>query len=247
MIKINLLPLEKRKTERTPLPRFFLILATAATAAVLVLWTAWAYLQVTLVERDIESKKKDVARLAPLVAEHDKLQKRVDELKNKIREIDSVTTRDVDWWRAMSALWDVIHSSPKVWIDDLKVQGEGPAGQELRRVNPESKMNPGPMYVVTLKCHVGGMEVSEMTRFRNELKNNIILQETLPTINFNVDWKVDDEKGFDEKHSISFNITLLGPGAKYVPPAAKPTDPKKPGPAPGTTPTSDPQKAGGPR
>ena len=30
MIKINLLPLEKRKTERTPLPRFILIASTAA-------------------------------------------------------------------------------------------------------------------------------------------------------------------------------------------------------------------------
>ena len=38
MIKINLLPTEKRKAERTPLPRFLLIASTAAAFFILLFY-----------------------------------------------------------------------------------------------------------------------------------------------------------------------------------------------------------------
>lgn len=234
MIKINLLPVEKRKTERTPMPRLVLIMSTAAVFAVVILWLAWAWLQISNVEEAIASKEQRKAQLQQHVVKHGKLTTEKNALVAKIKEISDVVNRDVQWWRAMSALWDVINSNPKVWIDDIKVLDERTVQAELKRVNPDAKMNPAPPYGVTMRCHVGGMEVLEMSRFRTELKTHIGMQELLPGLNFNVDWTLQDEKEFDDKFSISFNIALFGPPVKPVaaPVPPKPTGPQATAPAP---------------
>ncbi|HEV3025998.1 MAG TPA: hypothetical protein VG457_00410, partial [Planctomycetota bacterium] len=65
-----------------------------------------------------------------------------------------------------------------------------------------------------------------------------ILQETLTLINFDVDWKVNDEKEKDstETHSIDFAISMFG---LTTPPKRKP--PAAPGSSPATAPISAPQ------
>ena len=44
MIKINLLPVEKRKPEKTPLPRFGLILTNVGVGAVVAVILLWQFL-----------------------------------------------------------------------------------------------------------------------------------------------------------------------------------------------------------
>jgi Tfp pilus assembly protein PilN len=209
MIKINLLPLEKRKAERTPLPRFMLILGAAITAAAAVLVNIIVYLQIMGVEREIRDNTETLERLAPRVQEHDNLQAQVAALKAKVDQIDSLSKREVHFWRAVSALWDVIQANPKVWIDSLRVLAASEATSELKRFDPTS--NEGSPYAISLRCHVAGSEVSEMTKFREALKENPFLKEYLTRINFNVDWKLDSEKDYAETHSIAFDVSLLGP------------------------------------
>lgn len=242
MIKINLLPVEKRKTERTPLPRMMLIIATAAVAAIAVLVNVVVYFQILGVERDIEDRKNTLVRLEPKVKEHDRLQARVAQLKAKVSEIESLVKREVEHWRAVNALWDVIQASPKVWVDDLRILDGTAASGELKRIDPEA--SGGSPYGVTMRCHVAGEEVSEMTAFRTKLKENRFLKEYLSTVNFNVDWKVDPEKDFAEENSISFAVSLLGPmvpPTKVKPPGAIPA---KAGAAP-TAPAGSAVPAGG--
>ncbi len=235
MIKINLLPVEKRKTERTPLPRMLLIMGTAAVAAIAVLANVVVYLQIVGIENSIKERQDTLERLKPKVAEHDRLQARVAQLKAKVSEIESLVKREVEYWRAVNALWDVIQESPKVWIDDLRILDSTAASGEMKRIDPDAK--DGSPYGVSMRCHVAGDEVIEMTAFRERLKTNPFLKEFLSTVNFNVDWRVDPEKDFAEENSISFQVSILGP---MVPPtkvkagagAAK---------APGTAATAAPQ------
>lgn len=219
MIKINLLPVEKRKAERTPLPRFFLILSTAAVAAVLILSNVWIYIQIIAVERDIEIAKQELASLAKDVEKHDRLVAEHAFLDAKLNQIKALVSRDVElgWWRAVDALWTVISAHPKVWIDDFRAVDGRTSGADIKRVDPAS--NEVPPYAVSMRCHVAGNEVAEMTQFRKALKDHPVLQETLTTVNFNVDWSVVAETGFDEKHSITFNVTLFAP---HTPPKRKP-------------------------
>lgn len=227
MIKINLLPLEKRKAERTPLPRFLLVVATGAVAAILVFVIAGIWLRIKIVEGRIEERRKELADLGPKLKEWAQLTKDRDGLVAKNKELDMVITRPPDpyFWRGVNALWDVINANPKVWIDDIRVLDERTIQGELKRVDPDTKDAPG--YGVTMRCHVAGHQVSDMTKFRSDLKSHPVLLEVLPVVNFNPDWKVEDEKGFEEKYSLAFNVALFGPmGAPPKPkPPAAPTAP----------------------
>jgi hypothetical protein len=235
MIKINLLPTEKRKAERTPLPRFLLIASTAAAFFILLFYNLWILKLISDEKSEIARQQAELLRLQPFVQEHDKLKAQETALKNKVLEIEGLINRDVEFWRTVNALWDVIHQNKRVWIDSFQILDVRTAPGELRRSDPENKE--AVAYGVTMKCHVAGDEVTEMTKFRTSLKENPTLQETLTLINFDVDWRVTEEKEKDssETHSIDFAISMFGlatppkrkpaaaPGSKPAPPAASGT------------------------
>lgn len=236
MIKINLLPTEKRKAERTPLPRFLLIASTAAAFFILLFYNLWILKLISDKKDEIAQQQAELQRLQPFVQEHDRLLARQTELQNKVREIEGLISRDVEFWRTVNALWEVIHQNPRVWIDDIRILDARAAPGELRRSDPETKE--AVAYAVTMRCHVAGEEVTEMTKFRKALKENLILQETLTLINFDVDWRVvsETEKDSPETHSIDFQISMFG---LAVPPKRK--APPPPGAKPAAVPVSAPQ------
>jgi hypothetical protein len=230
MIKINLLPTEKRKAERTPLPRFLLIAATAAAFFILLFYTLLVMKWISDKKDDIAAAQRELQSLQPFVLEHDKLLARQTELQNKVREIEGLINRDVEFWRTVNALWDVIHQHQRVWIDDIRILDSRTAPGELRRGDPETKE--AVAYGVAMRCHVAGEEVTEMTKFRKALKENTILQETLTLINFDIDWRVAEEKDKDtsEIHSIDFSVSMFGlatPPKRKAPvlPGGKPAAP----------------------
>lgn len=241
MIKINLLPTEKRKAERTPLPRFLLIASTAAAFFILLFYNLFILKLISDTTNDIKTERDTLARLQPDVQLHDKLLTEQTNLQNKVREIKGLISRDVEYWRTVNALWDVIHNNPRVWIDDIRILDARSAPGDLKRVDPGSK--DAVAYGVNMRCHVAGEDVTEMTKFRKSLKDHPILQETLTLINFNVTWNIVDEKDklSEETHSIDFEISMFGlatpPKRATPPPAPKPgTVPIKapaPAPAPG--------------
>jgi hypothetical protein len=246
MIRINLLPVEKRKAERTPVPRFFMILATAGTAAGFFFYVMYVLLEINQVSNQILDTQNEITKLKPKVAEFDRLTQQKAAATAKLNEINSVLSRDIDigYWRAANALWDVISSHHKVWIDDFKMMDARTSQGEYKRVFPDGKETPP--YGFSMKCHVAGAEVQEMTKFREALKAHPVLVYCMPTINFNPDWKIDDEKDTAERFSISFTVSLFGsldvpktgaPGAQ--PPKAAPAAPggatSLPPPTPGGT------------
>jgi hypothetical protein len=238
MIKINLLPTEKRKAERTPLPRFLLIASTAAAFFILLFYNLFILKLISDVKDETVNQNKILTDLGPAVAKHDKLLAEEEALKAKVREIEGLINRDVEYWRTVNALWDVIHNNPRVWIDDIRILNTQSAPSELKRVDPDSKDVVA--YGVGMRCHVAGEEITEMTKFRKALKEHTILQETLTIINFNVSWHVVDEKekSVEETHSIDFEISMFGLAtppkrkAPAVPVAPKTPIPVKAAPAP---------------
>ena len=224
MIKINLLPTEKRKAERTPLPRFLLIAATAATFFILLFYNLWILKKISDVKDEIASQSRVLNDLGPFVKQYDELSAEEARLKAKVNEIKELIGRDVEYWRTVNALWDVVHSNPRVWLDDLKILDAKSAPGELKRIDPDSKDTPP--YGVSFRCHVAGEDVSEMTKFRTALKDNPTLQETLTLINFNVDWRVNEEKQFEETHSIDFSVSMFGLATPPKRQAPEPPGPK---------------------
>lgn len=223
MIKINLLPEEKRKAERTP-PRFFaMVVMNVAALALIGVYLLYLWMEIQDTEEQIRAKQVELANLQRFVEEHDNLEREHGQLQAKIREIDDLTKRDVEWWDAINALWDVIHLHTKVWIDDLKILDSAGAATEIKRADSSTPLNP--IYGLIIRCHVAGNDVSEMTKFRNALKNSPGLNRTLSVINLDVDWRVDDEADSEAKYSIGFSVSLFGF------PAAQPPAPVPPPPA----------------
>ncbi len=225
MIRINLLPIEKRKAEKTPIGRLSLVMATAAVAAGLLVWIAAVLLQIKNTTEEIEAKRSELASLQTRLAEHTQLTNRRNELRAKITEIDDLSKRHIEdgSWRAINALWDVINNHPRVWIDDLRILDERTVQGEVKRADTDDKT--APPFGVALRCHVAGDEVVEMTRFRNALKADPVLQEMLTYINMNVDWKIDDEKEAGAiATSISFSVSMWGANTR---PKRKGTTPPK--------------------
>src|SRR6185295_17862715 len=207
------------------LPRFLLIASTAAAFFILLFYNLFLLKLISDKTDEIRRENETLTRLQPDVALHDKLLAEQTALQNKVREIEGLITRDVEYWRTINALWDVIHSNPRVWIDDIRILDARSAPGDLRRVNSEATESVA--YGVTMRCHVAGEEITEMTKFRKALKENPILQETLTLINFNVAWSVTDEpvKLSEETHSIDFEISMYGlatpPKRKAPPPVPK--------------------------
>ena len=210
MIKINLLPTEKRKAERTPLPRFLLIASTAAAFFILLFYNLWILKRISDTVDATKEQNNILTSLKPQVDKYEALLAEETALKNKVKEIESLINRDVEYWRMVNALWDVIHSNPRVWIDDFRVLDARAAPGDLRRVDPDSK--DAVAYGISMRCHVAGDDVIEMTKFRKALKDHPLLQEILTLINFNVMWNVSDEKmkEVEESHAIDFDISMFG-------------------------------------
>ena len=218
MIKINLLPPEKRKAERTPLPRFFLIVINAAA---LVLFGAgiafYTLIKIPSINADIAAAVAVRANLQGAVDTHDRLEKELKALQAKVGQIDQLTRRNIEWWQAINALWDVIVSNEKVWIDDIRMlEGKSTMG-ELKK--GDSSLRDIPPYGVSMKCNVAGDEVEAMTAFRTSLKEHAVLKKLLPGLNINVDWKKVEEKDYSEGYSLNFSVTLVGPVQAPVRPA----------------------------
>lgn len=219
MIKINLLPPEKRKAERTPVSRFAFILVDVVAAMLILAYLATVVLKIWDTEQQIQDAQARLASLQKDVEQYERLEKEHAQLQAKVREIDGITRRDVEWWEAINAVWDVIHQNPKVWIDDLKILDDRAAATDIKKMDGQTNLQP--LYGVAMRCHVGGNEVSEMTRFRTDLKNNPVLNRLLPLLNFDVDWRVEEEKDAGEQYSLSFNVALYG----FTKPTASTTTP----------------------
>jgi hypothetical protein len=210
MIRINLLPIEKRKAEHTPVPRFFMIIATAGMAAGIFFYVMYILLEINSVSNQIQETRDQLTKLQPKVSEFERLTQQKQAALAKLSEITSVLTRDIDigYWRAANALWDVVSAHHKVWIEDFKMMDARTAQGEYKRSFPDGKETPP--YGFSMRCHVAGAEVREMTRFREALKEHPVLVNCMPTLNFNPDWKLDDEKEHAERYSISFSVSLFG-------------------------------------
>jgi len=211
MIKINLLPAEKRKAERTPLPRFGLIMADVAVLGVVILFVIISGIQILNTKSQIQTKNEELAALQPAVREHDALLNDVNRLTGELNSLKKVTAlRPFQWWKVFDAVWDVVENNKRVWLDSIDLVDGKAAEQRLKAFDPDTQIKPS--YGVILKCHVGGLDVKGLTGFRMDLKNNEYLMKMFPTVNFDTQWTVTDQKDFLEKYSLDFEVLLVNSG-----------------------------------
>lgn len=217
MIKINLLPPSERPVDRTPLPRFMLILTTVAAAAGAVAFIAYlVFVQVRGVNSDLGEKKKNLALYSEQVKQYDTMTKELTALDNQIKEIDSIAGREVTWWQIVDAIWSVVVRH-RVWLDEIKILDDKGVQAIVRKADPTAKTYPP--FGIQIKCHAAAQDplvyatqptmIDVMTAFRLDLKKNPVIAKVLPQVNFNPDFRVGGEKEYFEAVSLGFEVVLL--------------------------------------
>ncbi len=208
MIKINLLPPNERPVDRTPLPRFLLIVADAVVGAAVVAYLAYLVLvQVKAVDADLQENRRKLADYAADAREHDRLEAKIQEKLAKIKEIDQVAGRDIVWHEVIDALWTVVARNEHVWFDEIKVLDDRSVQAIVRKNDPQAKQFPP--YGLQIKCHAAGLNAQDITRFRMDLKKNATLAAALPVMNFNPDFRATPERDYVEEYSMVFEVVMM--------------------------------------
>lgn len=221
MIRINLLPVEKRHPEKTPLPRFLLVIAGAALTAVLLFFVIAALLKIFDINAQIGDLNKQVSSLAKDEETFDKLSTEKSQHQAAINDIRQAIDRPFDMWHVIDILWSILHAHPRIWLEEIRWLDAKAAESALKRMDPEAKAFPN--YGVQLKCRAAGLDSHVITAFRMGLKEHPALSQKLPRINDNPEWKIDPEKDYDDEYSMAFEVTLWGPTPAA--PAGGPTTP----------------------
>lgn len=213
MIRVNLLPPERRRPEKTPLPRFMLVLVAAALTTGVIVALAFIFLNIYDVGNEIDDIEKNKAGLASQVAEHDKLDKIVGAVDQKETAIKDLTKRNVMWSDVLDYLWTILDAEKSLYIMDFRTLDEnqargflrGPGGRPLPR-------DQAPGFGLQLEVRIFGLDTTRMTALRAALANHKELQKVLPLMNPKPTI-VYNETGTDGPQ-MEFTLVLLGkPGS----------------------------------
>jgi uncharacterized protein YoxC len=208
MIRINLLPPEKRKLERTPLPIFIVIVADIAIGVAVLFYVISLILKIQDKNKEIQDKMAILVKLQNETTDYDTKKKEENDLSQKINSIKQSIGVKFKWSDVVDALWDVIQSNPKIWLDSIAVMDKRAIETEVKkkRFGEEAKPSLG----LELKCHCAGYDPAYVTKFRNDLKKNSKLGAVFPVINRDIEYRVSEEKDFEERFSLSFTVILAG-------------------------------------
>jgi len=201
MIRINLLPPERQRKEKTPLPRFLAMNASIIICALLLIWDVYQYMGINPRATEYETKKGYLESLLKQVTPYDQML--VEETKlngwNKAAT-DIKNTRSFLWWKKTDELWDVIHDSRDIWITTLQAFDGPPPG---RRADVKIEAS------ISMKCLAAGSSSDRMTNFRIKLKNHPGLKETFNLgLNEPPQFQVIAQPGYKEEFAVKFDIDL---------------------------------------
>ena len=122
MIKVNLLPIEKRKAEGTPLPRFMAIVGGVVASLLLLVGFAFIWLQAGAVDREIGDLDSQIAQAKQKTLQKNNLEAQVKGLRARNDAIVAIEkSRSVLWAERLDRLAQVLDKQArKVWLVGIK-------------------------------------------------------------------------------------------------------------------------------
>ena len=162
MIKVNLLPPEYRKVERTPILRFVTILAGVVLSASAIGSFLYVHFGM-LVEKVSEREKREETYVTKrVIADRSvALAKEAEEYKNRRNTIEDIGKKRMLWSRKLDELADIINDQGSrkrhlVWLTTA-------------RTLARTKGSPGGLY---MKGFSGGSEIARLSDFHLDTKNS---------------------------------------------------------------------------
>jgi len=164
MIRINLLPPEYRKVERTPIGFFIVFLIAVIVAFLGVLYTLFMHLQLKSSQQKLADKQKVVETLKKEVEDLDALRNQVREFSRRHRIIMTIRAMRIYWSRKLSMLGNL---TPKnIWLTSVKMEQKDP----VKKKEEIAGVRNGGTLDVEGYCR--GTEYKPVANYRESLKNH---------------------------------------------------------------------------
>lgn len=185
MIRINLLPPERRKPERTPLPRFMLILIGAGLATGIITYLVFLGIKITNEQSHGDQLAKTLGDIKKATIDYKDVKAEEDGLNARKKAIEGLAKRPIYWSEIIDNLWSVINAQESMWVTEITVLGEKKVSSIAKNLIAASgnKKAAGPPYGVRLKMNMYGDDVRMITKLRMALFDNLILKQYLPIMN----------------------------------------------------------------
>jgi hypothetical protein len=170
MLQINLIPVERRRKEKTPLPRLFAILGSVAICITLLMLDIKIVLDTNNLKTILNDKSKELSNLQETLKDFPLLQERSKTLivwKSAADEIKN--SRPFKWWQAVDILLDILNDFPTIWISSFQTADKGQMRDSKTPVEAMIKMD----------CLSLDGSTELMTKFRRRLKNTPELTQTI--------------------------------------------------------------------
>ncbi|MBI4834593.1 MAG: hypothetical protein HY811_07235 [Planctomycetes bacterium] len=168
MLKINLIPFERRRKERTPLPRFVGIIIAVVVCLGVLGWDVKTMMDTKKVKQDITEKNVELAKVEAILNQIPALEQKKNDLKKWKEAAEKITkSRVFKWWHAIDTLFDVLHENQTVWVTSFECADKAIGGTRTKKaIEAMIKMN----------CQAVAPDESKnpiiiMTDFRRRLKN----------------------------------------------------------------------------
>jgi hypothetical protein len=222
MLKINLLPPEKRRLKRTPYYALVPLVVSILLLAGSLVAGGYFYLEDQRLQEDIRQREMEVEDLRPAVEEHAKLTAMISGETARISSIELATKRNVYWGDLLAALVEVTSKNPRIWLDEIVYLDAGRAQAEHRRYNPQAPERPP--YGIRLKCNAvpdmvedpkdpkkakAAPNVAVMVKFRKDLREHPKLVAVFGDFHPKIpewNWVSDDSK---EGNKMTFDVILI--------------------------------------
>lgn len=196
MIRVNLLPVEKRRPERPPTKRLLMTGILAALIGVFVLFNGFTYMRISGAQGEIEDANREKDSLRSQVQQWDALNGWITALTSRTRAVGEVTTRTVTWWRAFDALWTIINEFQTrhgVWVGIIETRGGQQVLSDYRNAfNPQARTAPENELVI--EFNMFGTETNgpqRIAELRERIATDEYLQTVFPLITVQPGWDVE--------------------------------------------------------
>jgi|SRR3989339_1160127 len=201
MIRINLLPEERRRKEKTPLPRFLAMNAAIIICLLMGIWDGSMYVAIGQQKERLRTDTENLVDLQKQTSEYNNMlakEQKLSEWNKSAEEIKK--TREFYWWEKIDELWDVIYSARDIWITSLMASESAPSSN--RGKTPVSAS-------ISMGCYAAGMSSDKMTNFRVKLKGHQGLKDTFDLgINEPPQFSVVAFPESKEEFAVKFDIDL---------------------------------------
>ncbi|HLG42265.1 MAG TPA: hypothetical protein VI643_02785 [Planctomycetota bacterium] len=221
MLRINLLPPERRRLRRTPIYALLPLALGVFLAAGSLALAAYFYVEMTIIEDQLRETDAQIESKKHVRAQHAQLTADLAGIREEVRNITTIVNQGrPEWAEILGAIVEVSSKNPHIWFEKVDILSATAASAALRRFSPQA--NVPTTFGVQLDCNSAPEKVLEegkasyignpelIFKFREELRMHPTLRNAFKEMQpINPDWQLVSDQGSVEGFKLKFSVYLI--------------------------------------